>query len=348
MPAEVVQQPADVRAVGELLVLRLRLLGVRAGEHPVPVALGEHRRLEVGLAEGARVVHRLGELERALDVLARRLVVALAAVAARAPREDVQRAAGRTAAPSARRATSASSKSPTAVEMLESMYRQTPRRYSTSARSMSENSSPSTSARASPSSASARLDVAGLRARHRLAVQRAHLQLDGAGAEHGRQRLACTRRSRRRTRAPRAARRRGRGSPRPSRARRRRRRSRGSRRRRRAARASHSIVSARRARLAALDLRDVLLREPVAGEVGLRQAGGDAQLAQALAEARSLPRCWQAVARCVLPRAAREVIGQAKHAGHLTETQSPVWDMSPKRGIVTGKIRSSKRNLRIT
>ena len=45
-----------------------------------------------------------------------------------------------------------------------------------------------------------------------------------------------------------------------------------------------------RARLPALDLGDVLLREPVAGEVGLRQAGGDAKLAQALTEARRLRR----------------------------------------------------------
>ena len=89
-PAEVVQQPADVQPVGQLLVLRLRPLGVRAGEHPVPVALGDQRGLEVGLAERARVVHRLGELERARDVVARGLVVALAAVAARAPREHVR------------------------------------------------------------------------------------------------------------------------------------------------------------------------------------------------------------------------------------------------------------------
>ena len=88
--AEVVQQPADVGAVGELLVLRLRLLRVGAREHPVAVALGEERRLEVRGAERTRVLERLGELERALDVLARGLVVALAAVAARAPREDVQ------------------------------------------------------------------------------------------------------------------------------------------------------------------------------------------------------------------------------------------------------------------
>jgi hypothetical protein len=37
--------------------------------------------------------------------------------------------------------------------------------------------------------------------------------------------------------------------------------------------------------LAALDLTDVLLREAVAGEVGLGQPGRDAQLANALAEA---------------------------------------------------------------
>src|SRR3954465_14285709 len=87
-PPEVVQEPADVRAVRELLVLRLRLLGVGAGEDPVTVALCEHRRLEVGLTERTCVVHRLGELERALDVLARGLVVPLAPVAARAPRKD--------------------------------------------------------------------------------------------------------------------------------------------------------------------------------------------------------------------------------------------------------------------
>src|SRR5581483_5106294 len=41
----------------------------------------------------------------------------------------------------------------------------------------------------------------------------------------------------------------------------------------------------RRPRLAALDLGDVLLREAVAGEVGLREPGGDAERAQAVAEA---------------------------------------------------------------
>ncbi len=42
---------------------------------------------------------------------------------------------------------------------------------------------------------------------------------------------------------------------------------------------------ARRPRLAALDLRDVLLREPLAGELALGQARGDPQLTQAFAEA---------------------------------------------------------------
>ena len=42
--AEVVQQPPDVAAVGQLLVLRLRPLRVRAREHPVAVALGDRAR----------------------------------------------------------------------------------------------------------------------------------------------------------------------------------------------------------------------------------------------------------------------------------------------------------------
>ena len=54
------------------------------------LAVGDERRLEVRSADGARVVRVLGELQRALDVLACGLVVALAAPAARAPREDVR------------------------------------------------------------------------------------------------------------------------------------------------------------------------------------------------------------------------------------------------------------------
>ena len=175
-------------------------------------------------------------------------------------------------------------KRPTAVEMLESMYRQTPRRYSTSARSMSENSSRFDERARVAEQRERALDVAGLGARHRLAVQRAHLQLDGAGAEHGRQRL--------RVLADRVVER----VLLEQRV--------GAREDRLGLRALVGGDAAReeagvdpeaqrepvdrlggRARLAALDLRDVLLREPVARDVGLRQAGGDAQLAQALTQA---------------------------------------------------------------
>ena len=86
----------------------------------MPVALGDQRGLEVRLAERARVVHRLRELERALDVLARGLVVALAAVAARAPREDVRAEQVGRERRALERAPSASPKSATAVAMLES------------------------------------------------------------------------------------------------------------------------------------------------------------------------------------------------------------------------------------
>ena len=42
----------------------------------------------------------------------------------------------------------------------------------------------------------------------------------------------------------------------------------------------------RRAGLPALDLGDVFLREPVAGEVGLRETGGDSKLPDPLAQTR--------------------------------------------------------------
>ena len=63
---------------------------------------------------------------------------------------------------------------------------------------------------------------------------------------------------------------------------------------------------ARRARLAALDLGDVLLREALAREVALRQPCGDAELAQALAEAKPAAgrRCglWARAASLVMRR----------------------------------------------
>ena len=89
-PAEVVQQLADVGLVGELLVLALRALRVRPREQPVAVALGDQRGLEEDVGDGAPVVQALGELERALDVLAGGLPVALPAIAAGAPAQDVR------------------------------------------------------------------------------------------------------------------------------------------------------------------------------------------------------------------------------------------------------------------
>src|SRR4051794_6880518 len=86
--AEVVGEAADEDLVAQQLVRGTRLLRIRAREHPVALPVGDDRRLEVRLADGARVLHRFRELERALDVLARGLVVALMAPAARAPGED--------------------------------------------------------------------------------------------------------------------------------------------------------------------------------------------------------------------------------------------------------------------
>ena len=86
--AEVTQEPRAGGAVGELLVVLLRPLGVLPGEDPMPLTLGEERSLEVEVGEGPRTVHALRELERPLDVFARRLEVALTAVTARAPVQD--------------------------------------------------------------------------------------------------------------------------------------------------------------------------------------------------------------------------------------------------------------------
>src|SRR5205823_9319772 len=89
-PAEVVEQPADVSLVVDLLVVGLGALGVIARLDPVPHPLADKRSLEERIRGLARIVERLRELERALDVLARCLEVPLAAVAARAPPEDVR------------------------------------------------------------------------------------------------------------------------------------------------------------------------------------------------------------------------------------------------------------------
>src|SRR6185295_3421991 len=55
-----------------------------------PGTLGDERCLEIVVGDGAPVVQALGELERALDVLARSFPVALAPVTAGAPTESVR------------------------------------------------------------------------------------------------------------------------------------------------------------------------------------------------------------------------------------------------------------------
>ena len=76
-----------------------------------------------------------------------------------------------------------------------------------------------------------------------------------------------------------------------------------------------------RARLAALDLADVLLREAIAGELGLRQPGGDAQQAKAVAEPRARVEAAAAVVRWV---AAVSSFMAAVYLGSLSEAGSGV------------------------
>ena len=136
--AEVEHQAAGVSLVVQLLVDRLRLLCVLAGEHPVAHLLGDERGLEVRSGDDPRVVHRLRELDRALDVLARGLVVGLSATTTRAPREDPR-------AQQVARQLGPLGELERLVEqrdrggMLEIRYRQQPSRKSTSARSTSAN-----------------------------------------------------------------------------------------------------------------------------------------------------------------------------------------------------------------
>ena len=87
--AEVVRELADVDAVGELRIGRACALGVVARQHPVTLAVGYERRLEVGGADRAEVLDALRQLERPLDVVAGGFEVPLALPAARPPRKDV-------------------------------------------------------------------------------------------------------------------------------------------------------------------------------------------------------------------------------------------------------------------
>src|SRR5579884_1321986 len=88
--AEVVRELADVNPIRELAVGLPRLLGVVARQHPVALAVGDEGSLEVRGPDRAEILDPLGQLESALDVVAGRLEVALALPAARAPREDVR------------------------------------------------------------------------------------------------------------------------------------------------------------------------------------------------------------------------------------------------------------------
>src|SRR5262249_56483169 len=100
----------------------------------------------------------------------------------------------------------------------------------------------------------------------------------------------------------------------------------------------------RRARLAALDLADVLLGEALAGELALRQARGHAQLAQALADAVRRARPFTGAGTC----------GRGGHGavpGSLDHT-SPVSKLSrsdiPQKGHVLKKSEVKSRHPQIT
>ena len=284
-PAEVVQEPADVGAVGELLVLRLCLLGIRAREHPVAVALGEHRGLEVRLPERPAVLHRVGELERALDVLARCLEVALPAVAARAPREDREpELVARHARPLGERerlveerdrrgdALQQAAADADPVEHLGAIdvgelgaldERRAPRR---AARAPVLTSPVWASAMPSPFSTrtwSSTAPVPRTAGSARAYSSTASSNRCSSSSASARARIVS---ARARSSAETPLRRNEASTPSRT--------------------ASQSTVSSGGLRLAALDLGDVLLREAVAGELALGEAGRHAKLAQALSEPR--------------------------------------------------------------
>ena len=190
---------------------------------------------------------------------------------------------------------------------------------------MSENPSPSTSARDSARSASPLLTSPCLGARDRLAVQRAHTQLRCARAQHSRQRPREF--VDRRDELMLLEHRLGTGQDRLRL---------GSVVRRDAAREETGVDPEpkrqpldrlrRGARLAPLDLGDVLLGEAVAREPRLRKPCCNAQLAQAFADARRAGGAGRAHS-CGARSHTR-----AQHAEHLTELQSPEWDSPPKGG----------------
>src|SRR6266566_2185984 len=290
--SEVVGEPADVDLVGELLVRALRLLGVAAGEHPVALAVGDDRSLEVRLADRARILDGLGELERALDVLARGLVVAVVAPAAGAPGEDLRPecVAGE----------------PGALGERERLVEEGERRLD-AREAEAADSEPEQHVGALDVGEIGALDdraslieelerLPGLAEAHERPggpVEDTDLELGEAARAHGRderfvvlprlldlacldQRLgACNRSLEAAALVGRDAVREEAGVD---------------------AEPDREPVDrlARGPGLAPLDLADVLLREPVAGQITLRQARGDAQLPQALAQAEAPGGCLRA------------------------------------------------------
>ena len=255
-------------------------LGIGAGEHPVAVAFGQDRSLEIGLPEGAPSCIASASRAHARHPRARPRSRAGGGSSGTATRRSLKRGAGRTGSRAlgehqrlveeGDRGRDAGEETAADADALDDL----------GAVDVGELGR-STSARGSASWARPAFTLAGLCERDAFPVQRSNVQLDGAGAQHGR-RAFRTPRARRRTDARRARSPRGPGSPRRVPARRRRRRSRGTTGRRRGgARATRSCR--RWARLPALDLGDVLLGEAIARELWVRPApiGG---LPQPLAE----------------------------------------------------------------
>ena len=250
--------------------------------HPVALAVGDDRRLEVQIRRRPLVVQAFGQLERTLDVLTCGLQVAAAPVAARAPRENVR------AGPVGRDLR--------ALGELERFVEETDRRLD-AGELVARNPEPEEHVRAlhvredaalaqhaRPLQEPDRLShLAAAHADRRLARECAYLELGNPGRRHGRldgdellERLVVP---------PRLEQRVGPGQRRVD----------------AAALVGGDAVGQEpgvdaetvgdpfdrllgRLRLAALDLADVFLGEPVAGQIRLRHTCGHAEVPEPLAE----------------------------------------------------------------
>src|SRR6266516_3577169 len=326
---EVVEQPADVSLVVDLLVVGLRALSVIARLDPVPHPLADKRSLEVRVRGLARIVERLREL----DVLARCFEVSLAAITARAPAEDVR-------AQTVARKLGALGQRQSLVEEVE--------RCRDAGELVAANGEAEEQIRAIDVGELRRLgkhprpveqldrglDFAVLHPSPSLARELANLELGHTRREDGRlavlvlgDRLCVlmgfgqrVRAREQRVDAPALV--------------------------CRDATLEEAGIDAELDRepldglargpgLAALDLADVLLREAVAREIGLRQAGGDAKLPHALA---------QAIARVGAAAGGR---GSARHERltgsqlHTSPISNPGHSVLPLKGHVRAKNKSS-------